>query len=246
MNWLDGEVIEKIQWNQRLFSLQIKAPLDSFKAGQFVRVGLEIDGEVLARPYSLVNSPDEELIEIYFNIVPDGPLSPQLAELESGDAVKVAGRTAGFLVVDEVPDVDFLWMMATGTAIGPFLSILKTALPYQRFKKIILCHSVRTADELTYQDTVSTLLEEHQDKLVFVPFVTREDFGEAIRSRIPASISEGILEEHAGVEITPEDSHVMICGSSAMMKDVSEVLNQRGLRKHLRREPGHISTEKYH
>ena len=129
MKWFDGEVIENVQWNERLFSLKIKAPLANFKAGQFVRVGLEIDGEVLARPYSLVNSPDEDYLEIYFNIVPEGPLSPLLAKLEAGDTIKVAEKTAGFLVVDEVPEIKNLWMMATGTAIGPFLAILKTELP---------------------------------------------------------------------------------------------------------------------
>ena len=159
MKWLDGEVIENYQWNDRLFSLKINAPLENFKPGQFIRVGVEVDGEVLARPYSLVNSPDEDFLEIYFNIVPEGPLSPLLAKLKAGDKIKVAGKTAGFLVIDEVPDVKNLWMMATGTAIGPFLSILKTEQPYERFEKIVLCYSVRTKDELSYLDTIDELLK---------------------------------------------------------------------------------------
>ena len=246
MKWLDGEIVENRQWNERLFSLVIRAPLDGFKAGQFVRVGIEVDGEVLARPYSLVSTPDEELLEIYFNIVPEGPLSPLLAKLKSGDTIKVAAKTAGFLVVDEVPEVKYLWMIATGTAIGPFLSILKTSQPYRRFEKIVLCYSVRSEDELSYMDTINGLTEEHKEQLCFVPFVTREKVDGAIQSRIPASIKNGELEKRVGIEINPEDTHIMICGSSAMMKDASEVLNERGLRKHLRREPGHISTEKYH
>lgn len=246
MKWLDGEIVENRQWNERLFSLVIKAPLESFKAGQFVRVGIEVDGEVLARPYSLVSTPDEDHLEIYFNIVPEGPLSPLLANLKAGDDIKVAEKTAGFLVVDEVPEVKYLWMIATGTAIGPFLSILKTSLPYQRFEKIVLCYSVRSKDELSYMDTIDALLEEHKEQLCFVPFVTREKADGAIGSRIPVSIKNGELEKRVNLEIAPENTHVLICGSSAMMKDVSEVLNERGLRKHLRREPGHISTEKYH
>ena len=107
MKWLDGEVVENRQWNDRLFSLVIRAPLEGFKAGQFVRVGVEVDGEVLARPYSLVSTPDDDLLEIYFNIVPEGPLSPLLAKLKAGDNIKVAAKTAGFLVVDEVPEVKY-------------------------------------------------------------------------------------------------------------------------------------------
>lgn len=246
MNWLDGEVVENKQWNERLFSLKIKAPLADFKPGQFVRVGLEIEGEILARPYSLINSPDEACLEIYFNIVPEGPLSPLLAALQAGDTVKVAEKTAGFLVVDEVPDVQHLWMLATGTAIGPFLSILKNKNVYQRFEKIVLCYSVRSQNELSYMDTIQRLLDEHSEQLIFVPYITREEVDGAMFCRIPASINNGELEKRVGIDIKADNSHVMICGSSAMMKDASEILNERGLRKHLRREPGHISTEKYH
>ena len=81
--WLDGVVIENRQWSERLFSLRIRAPLADFKAGQFVRVALDIDGERVARPYSLVNAPGDELLEIYFNIVEQGPLTPRLAALRS-------------------------------------------------------------------------------------------------------------------------------------------------------------------
>ena len=90
--WLDGKIIEKIRWNERLFSLRIRSDLGSFLAGQFVRVALDIDGERVARPYSLVNKPGDECLEIYFNIVPEGPLSPRLAELEVGDDIFVSDK----------------------------------------------------------------------------------------------------------------------------------------------------------
>ncbi len=76
--WLNGTVIENRRWTEDLTSLKIDADLGAFNAGQFVRVGLEIDGEIIARPYSLVNSPIEPELEILFNIVTDGPLSPRL------------------------------------------------------------------------------------------------------------------------------------------------------------------------
>lgn len=246
MSWNDGEVVENKRWNDRLFSLKIKTAMVDFKPGQFIRIGLEVDGEVLARPYSLVNTPDEDYLEIFFNIVPAGPLSPLLARMKKGDKVKVAQKAAGFLVVEEVPDVKNLWLLATGTAIGPFLSIIKTNVPYRRFEKIILCYSVSTEDELSYMDTINKLLEAHKGQLVFVPFVTREKMQGAIQTRIPISIIDGELERHVGVVIDENNTHVMICGSSEMMKDASAALKERGLRKHLRREPGHISTEKYH
>jgi len=245
-NWLEGKVIENHQWSQRLFSLRINAPLPEFKAGQFVRVGLEIEGELVARPYSLVNAPHENYLEVYFNIVPEGPLSPKLAELKSGDRVQIAEKASGFLTIEEIPEVKYLWMFATGTGIGPFLSALKTDEPWQRFEKIILAYSVRTKSELAYSELINELVKKHDRQLCFVPCITREQVTDAIQVRIPQSITQGLLESRADVQLSPESSHVMMCGNSSMITEVSELLEKRNMRRHRRREPGHITTEKYH
>lgn len=124
-DWLKANVEEKTQWNERLFSLHMQPGLDDFIASQFARVGLDIDGERIARPYSLVNKPGDNSLEIYFNIVPEGPLSSRLAALEAGDDIYVTEKAYGFLTIDEVPDSRDLWLLATGSGVGPFLSILK-------------------------------------------------------------------------------------------------------------------------
>jgi ferredoxin--NADP+ reductase len=244
--WLDGEITEKRQWNDRLFSLRFSAPIENFKAGQFVRVALEIDDEIIARPYSLVNSPDESVQEIFFNIVPEGPLTPRLARLDKGDKVKVADRLYGFMTVDAVPDARDLWLLATGTGIGPFLSILKSGDAWQKFHNVVLVYSVRTASELAYQETIASLLEQGNSHLSYIPLVTRESVAGAINKRITAAIESGELEQHAGIDINADDSQVMMCGNSDMITEVTRLLESRDMRKHLRREPGHITTEKYH
>jgi ferredoxin--NADP+ reductase len=245
-NWLKGTVIENRQWSDRLFSLRIDVPLGEFSAGQFTRIALDIDGELVARPYSLVNAPHEDFLEIYFDVVPGGPLSPRLAALKSGDEVQVADKISGFLTIAEVPEVDHLWLMATGTGIGPFLSSLKTNEPWQRFKKIVLGYSVRSIEELSYADTISRLIDEHPDQMEFVPFVTREFMEGSINSRITVAIENGELENLVGIPLSSETSHIMMCGNSGMIQGVTELLESRGMRRHRRREPGHITTEKYH
>ncbi len=246
VKWLKGTVVENYRWNDRLTSLKFNAPLGQFKAGQFVRVGLEIEGDIVARPYSLVNAPGDTSLEVYFNIVPEGPLTPPLFQLQKGDDLLVAPNPAGFLTVDELPEARDLWMMATGTAIGPFLSILKGNEVWSRFEQVVLCYSVRTEEELAYADSIQEIVERHTDQICFIPLITREQIADTLRMRIPAAIESGFLEKRAGITISASQSHMMMCGSGDMIRDVSTVLESRGMHKHRRRTPGHYSTEKYH
>ncbi len=243
--WIEGRVIDNRRWTSQLYSLQIDAPVGPFKAGQFTRLGLDIDGERVARPYSFVNAPHERYVEIYSITVPGGPLSNRLFHLTAGNQVWLAPKGAGFFTLVEVPDGKYLWMLSTGTALGPFLAILKTDEPCARFRKIVLAHAVRTAEELTYQDTIRELMTAHPDQLTYIPFVSREDTDFAIKGRVPPAIEDGRLESRAGIALTADDSQVMLCGNPAMVGDTSDVLEARGLKKNKRKEKGHITTENY-
>jgi len=158
----------------------------------------------------------------------------------------VATNPAGFLTVSEVPDASNLWMLATGTAIGPFLSILKGTEVWQRFERIVLCYSVRSEAELAYAKFIAELTGLHPGQLCFVPIITREEVTDALHIRIPLAITSGELESRSGVSLSADKSHVMLCGSTEMIEDVSKVLEARNLQKHRRREPGHFTIEKYH
>jgi ferredoxin--NADP+ reductase len=232
-------------WTDELYSLQVKADIPPFTAGQFTRLALDIDGERVARPYSFVNSPDNPVLEFYFIVVPNGPLTHELIRLQPGDTVYIASRAAGFFILSEVPDAKVLWMLSTGTAIGPFLSILGEDAVWERFKKIVLVHAVRTAAELTHPDEINVLLEKHPEQLQMIPFVSREDTPLAIRGRVPDAIEDGRLEARTGIPLNADNSQVMICGNPAMVRDTTRVLEARGLKKNKRRDPGHITTEQY-
>ena len=243
--WVEGKVINLRQWAAELYSVQLEAEISPFTAGQFTRLALEIDGEMVARPYSFVNGPDNPLHEFYFITVEDGPLTGELIKLKPGDPLFIAPNGAGFFVLDEVPQADTLWMLSTGTAIGPFLSIMTTKAAWENYKRIVLVHAVRTIDELVYSDEIRQLLEQHPDQLQFVPFVSREDTDYAIKGRVPVAIEDGQLEERTGLTLSAENSQVMICGNPAMVRDTQTVLEVRGLKKNKRRDPGQITTEQY-
>ncbi|MGB5330687.1 MAG: ferredoxin--NADP reductase [Gammaproteobacteria bacterium] len=245
-SWLDGKVVDNRRLNKYLTSLIIDVPLAGYEAGQFVRIGLADGDEVVARPYSLVNTPEESCLEVYFNIVEEGPLSPRLFELKAGDDVLIADNPSGFLTVSEIPQCNHLWMIATGTGIGPFLAILKSEAAWQKFDQIVLCYSVSYAEELAYQDVIERVALAHADQFCYVPVITRETFIGGLGKRLPALMQDNSLEQHTGIAINAENSHVMMCGSSNMITDVSAELVTRGMKKHRRRDPGHFTSEKYH
>ncbi|PIR09698.1 MAG: ferredoxin--NADP(+) reductase [Gallionellaceae bacterium CG11_big_fil_rev_8_21_14_0_20_60_62] len=243
--FIEGKVVAKRRWAERLYSLQVKAGIALFQAGQFIKLALDIDGEVVAHPYSFVNAPGEKPLEFYFIEGPDGLLTQRLAALEAGDTILIAPNAAGFLTLAEVPDAKHLWLLSTGTGIGPFLSILKTAEPWQRFERIVLAHGVRHANELAYGETIHGFAQQHGEQFRFVPFVSREETDFALCARIPEAIADGRLEARAGVALAPENSQVMLCGNPDMLRDTTETLLARGLKKNRRSAPGHITVESY-
>jgi ferredoxin/flavodoxin---NADP+ reductase len=237
--WLSGRVIENRHWTDTLFSLRVANAALSFEAGQFVRIALDVNGARVARAFSFVNPPDDPVHEFYGVIVPEGPLSPRLAKLNAGDALYLAPNPAGFLVLSEVPDAETLWLIATGTGLAPFLSILRTATPWRRFRNVVLVHAVRYASELTYKEVISATPAR------YVAFVSREPAPGSLAGRIPAAIADGRLEAAAGLPLTPQASHVVLCGNPQMLRDATAALIARGMRKHRRRTPGHITVESF-
>ena len=243
-NFVAGCVVENKHWTEHLYSLRVDAGSVPFTAGQFGKLALDIDGERVARPYSFVNAPHEPISEFYSSIVPAGPLSPRLATLKPGDEIWLANKGSGFLVLDEVPQGKYLWLLSTGTALGPFLSILKTAEPWQRFERIVLVHAVRYVKDLSYHDTIKQFEKEHADCFAAISFVSREEIDFAVRGRVPAAIDDGVLEQRGDMPFNT-DSQVMICGNPDMVKDSTAALEKKGLKKNRRRTPGHITVEGY-
>jgi len=247
--WVEGRVAGKRQWTRSLLSLQVAAPDVKFVAGQFARLALPAPpGHVetmIGRPYSFVNPPHEAPHEFYFIVVAQGPLSPRLAALSPGDAVWLAPRANGFFSVTEVPSSDVLWCLSTGTGIGPFLSMLRTEDPWTSFQRVVLVHAVRWAEELTYRDVIADIGRVRAGAFTYVPMVSREAHPAALAGRIPAAIEDGRLEARAGIAMSPQNSQAMLCGNPAMVEDTQKLLAARGMRRHRRKEPGHVTVETY-
>ena len=178
-------------------------------------------------------------------MLPDGPLSPRLATLTTGESVWLAPRANGFFSIAETADAESLWCLSTGTGIGPFLSMLRTGDPWKKFGRVVLVHSVRYAEELTYRDEIAGIERDASRSVRLRADGQPRRARHALAGRIPNAIDDGRLETRVGLSLTPENAHAMLCGNPAMVDDVQKVLASRGMRRHRRKEPGHITLETY-
>jgi ferredoxin/flavodoxin---NADP+ reductase len=243
-NWLNATVTDNQHWHANLFSLKLKTAAFDFTAGQFVRLAITTEEGRKQRAYSLVNSPGAADQEFLISTVADGLLSPVLQQLKRGDTLQVSQPASGFFTLDEVPDGDNLWLISSGTGIGPYLSMLGTTQLWQRFDHIILVHSVRTSADLVYRDYIEQQQLRHPGVLHYQPIVTREAHSGALSKRLPELISSGELQRACQQKIDNQ-SQVMICGNPAMITDTRAQLETLGLVKNLRRTPGNITVEQY-
>lgn len=256
LGFVTGTIIKRINWAEHLFSLRVQAPINAFPtpaftAGQFSKLAvLNEQDEWVRRAYSMVNKPSlsGNNIEMEFLVIeiPDGKLTPLLEHKQVGDEILVGTLPAGFMTIDEVPEgPKDLWMLSTGTGIGPYLSILEEVEQCQRFEHLILVHAVRTKEELVYKEKIMELMKTYQGKLRYVPIVSREEVSGTLSGRIPQRLQDGSLAKAAHVEPSIEKSFFYLCGNPNMVHDTRDCLQQMGYKKHLRRETGQFSFENY-
>ena len=234
--WLEARVAECRHWTDALFSLYVEADPVKFEAGQFAKLALpDLDGSgtegaagLIGRPYSFVNAPDGRPHEFFCVTVPKGPLSPRLAALKPGDPIFLARQPSGFLILSEVPDANSLWLICTGTGIGPFLSILRTEAPWKRYGSIVLVQCTRFLAEQTHRSIIESIETQHPSQFCAISLVTREaahEGGRLMGGRIPQAISDGRIESVAGVPLQGDSAQVMLCGNPGMIQEVTGVLN---------------------
>ncbi|OCY48643.1 ferredoxin--NADP reductase [Acinetobacter pittii] len=243
------KVLSVHRWTPTLFSFTMTRPAHfKFTAGQFARIGLKVGEELVVRAYSVVSSPFDETLEFFSIVVPDGAFTSNLQHLKVGDELYLEKIPYGYLTLAryQQPLPHDLWLLATGTGLAPFLSMLQDFDTWSKYQKINLVYSVRTADELAYVDRIQEIAEtfgEGHNGFKFIPIITR-DPSAPLHDRLPILIENGELEKSAGIELNPNTSHVMLCGNPQMVDDTKEALKRRGLTMN-RRGEGNIAVENY-
>lgn len=248
---IEERVLSVHHWTDRLFSFTTtRDPALRFSNGHFTMIGLRVNEKPLLRAYSIASANYEEHLEFLSIKVDEGPLTSRLQHIKVGDTVIVGRKPTGTLVVDYLLPGKRLYMLATGTGLAPFMSIVRDPETYEKFGQIILVHGVRNVDELAYHDMLIEHLPSHEflgdmvsSQMMYYPTVTREEFRNT--GRIPDLIESGRIFSDLGVpDINPEEDRVMICGSPAMLRDLKHLLERRGFKEGNTSKPGDFVIER--
>lgn len=253
--WTVETVLSVRRWTANLFSLQITRPQGfRFLPGQFARLGLpltaDLQGPIVWRAYSMASANYDEHLEFYSIVVPGGEFTSRLEQLGPGDALLVEKASFGFLTTNNFVGGRDLWLLASGTGLAPFLSILHDPQVWESFDNLVLVHSVRQKTELVYQEEISALnthplLADSHACLHYLPVVTRELVPGALHARMTQLLMDGQLESASGFELDTEHSRLMVCGNPQMAADLRKLLMARGFRVGRRGIPGQLAFENY-
>jgi ferredoxin--NADP+ reductase len=234
-----------------LFSFRITRPSGfRFRSGEFVMMGLEIDGKPLMRAYSIASPNWDDELEFFSIKVPDGPLTSRLQKINPGDSVLLGRKSVGTLVLDALSPGENLYMLSTGTGFAPFASILQDPDTYEKFNRVIVTHTCREAIELEYSKQVVGKLMDHEflgelanGKVYYFESATREPYFR--NGRITQLIENGELFSALNMPaFSPETDRVMICGSNAMIQDTKSLLVEAGFTEGSNAAPAEFVIEK--
>ncbi|MBW7924546.1 MAG: ferredoxin--NADP reductase [Burkholderiaceae bacterium] len=247
----EERVLSVHHWTDRLFSFTTTRDAAlRFSNGHFTMIGLRVDGKPLLRAYSIASANYEDHLEFLSIKVEEGPLTSRLQHIQPGDTLIVGRKPTGTLVVDYLLPGRRLYMLATGTGLAPFMSIVRDPETYEKFEQIVLVHGVRKVDELAYHDLLAEHLPSHEflgdmvsSQMRYYPTVTREEYRNM--GRIPDLIESGKLFADLSLPaLDAADDRVMICGSPGMLRDLKHMLEQRGFAEGNTSVPGAFVIER--
>jgi ferredoxin--NADP+ reductase len=245
------KVLTVHHWTDQLFSFTTtRDTAFRFINGQFTMIGLPVNGKPLLRAYSIASANHEETLEFFSIKVPEGPLTSRLQHLQPGDELIVGRKPTGTLLLQNLLPGKVLWLLATGTGLAPFLSLIKDPETYERFEKVVIVHGCRTQAELAYRQMFEHELHEHEylgdlvkNQLLYYPTVTREKFRN--EGRITELMESGKLYSDLGLPTPSVDNdRFMICGSPAMLKDLKQMLEEQGFAEGNMQHAAHFVIER--
>ena len=229
-------VLEVTHYTDRLFKFKTTRDKSfKFKNGEFAMIGLETETKPLLRAYSITSTCYEDHLEFLSIKVPDGPLTSRLQNISEGDIILVKPKTTGSLVIDYLKPKKNLVLLATGTGIAPFISIVNDYETYERFENVLLFHTVRDKNELAYLNELTKLSQNMN--LKYIESVTNGNY-----------VREGRfwdwIEESLPINFSMERDSIMVCGSPELNKECRTMFSELGWQEGNTGEMGDFMLER--
>jgi len=262
----NATVIGREEINPQLIILRIQsdAALFEFKAGQFAVLGLlgreprvpeaapedpaAAPDKLIRRAYSIASSSVERrYLEVYLTLITSGQLTPRLFALKHGDRLFLGPKASGVFTLDRVPPEKAVVLIATGTGLAPYISMLRTMLVHETRRKFIVLHGARFSWDLGYRGELESLAR-LRPNFTYLPSITRPDQDPNYRGhtgRVQALLEQGVVEKESGVTLAPTQADIFLCGNPDMVSAVKTLLTARGFKTDQPGEPGTIHVEEY-
>jgi len=239
--------------------------LPSFAPGQYTTLGLPgsmsrcqlaeaessppAPGKLIRRVYSIASSPKvRDFLEFYVNLVPGGVFTPRLFELKIGDRVWLSQKITGLFRFDQVPEDANVILVANGSGLAPFLSMLTTHLELATQRHVVLIHGVRHSWDLGYRSTLMAM-QRIRPHFTYLPVISRPVFEPVPWRGATGHVQDvwmsGALKQACGFVPKPDDTQVFLCGSPDMIESMTELLARDGFTEHARNTPGQVRVERY-
>lgn len=241
MSTYNLQTVTRVQhWSDRTFSFRCtRSSSFRFAAGEFVMIGLKINDRAVLRAYSVASAPWESELEFLSIKIDHGELTSRLQHVQPGDQVCIGERPTGTLRNEALAPGRDLWMLATGTGLAPFMSLIRDLDTIERWRCLHLVHSVRQVEDLAYRDRLASAFqgEEINDmlagRLIYHPVITGQGqarIGDQLRS--------------AQLQLDPQQDRVMLCGNLDFNHELSVWCRDRGMSEGLMRRPGGFVLER--
>jgi ferredoxin--NADP+ reductase len=249
--WTTERVLTIRWWTPSLLSFRTTRYRGfRFTPGHYTRLGLATGDQRVWRPYSVASADYDDYLEFIAVLVPGGAFSETLKQLRIGDSLCVDKSSYGFLTTDQLAPGKDLWLLASGSGLGPFISILRDPSVWQNYERLIVAHSVRHSAELAWRDEITAMPKgdpfvKASRSLTYLPIVTREPGASTLEERIPLLLSDGRLETAADSSLNLARSRILVCGNPDMSRELRQLLTSRGFATNRRGVPGHMAFEKY-
>ncbi|NOR85997.1 MAG: ferredoxin--NADP reductase [Bacteroidales bacterium] len=267
MNELNSVIVQILQVSPIMKIIRIKPigwEFPEFKGGQFVALALPGSAErcndstdefetpadpdkLIKRAYSIASTSTADYVEFYITLVHSGTLTPRLFNLNIGDKVWMGKKGVGMFTLDEVDAKRNIILIATGTGVAPYMSMLRSDA-LKRKGNIMIIHGAANSWDLGYSSELQ-LLESMFDSFSYLPTITepaKEPAGWNGDDRFIGDIwADGIGEKKWGFKPSPEDTDFFLCGNPRMSDGMVEMLEKDGFIEHKRKTPGQIHVEEF-